>query len=140
MKLFVTPGCGARSEGAGVKYKWMHLGALAAGAPQRVFAQNGDTMDTSAWLLGPLGIAVLLGACAWAVLHVLRQRRRGGGAGPDLPVVLGATALGARERAVVLKANGRVFLVGVTAHHISLLAELDAQTPSSQVADLKALL
>lgn len=137
MKPFVTSGCSSRCEGSRRKYMWTHLCALAAAAPSLVRAQTGEVTDGSGWLLGPIGVVVLLGACAWAVLHVLRQRRVGAGHGADLPLVIGATALGARERVVVLRASGRVFLLGVTAQQVSLLAELDKEPAATPTATVK---
>jgi flagellar protein FliO/FliZ len=134
MKPFVTRASAIRCDAERKKYMWMHLGALVAAAPQRVIAQTGEVTDGSAWLLGPIGVVVVIGACAWAVLHVLRLRRRDAGRGADVPLVMAATALGARERVVVLRASGRVFLLGVTAQQVSMLAELHEEPRAAQPA------
>lgn len=82
-------------------------------------------VEPSGMFLGELLVIALLGVCAWVVVYVLRRRKRDGGAPDDGLRIVGATALGPRERAVVLRARGRSFLLGVTANHVSLLAEFD---------------
>lgn len=81
-------------------------------------------------LLVGMGVVVLvLGGLLWLV------RRRFGPTGPariDCSVV-GALALGPRERLVVVRVEGKRLLVGVTNNAIGLLCELpeNAATPSA---------
>ena len=127
MKPFVSSRYVGRGQSPRRHCVWKHFAAFVAWVPQLVFAQAGDSIEGSSWWLGPIGVVLLLGACALAVVHVLRQRRMQLGYDSDLPRVLGTTSLGARERVVVLRANGRVFLLGVTAHQVTMLAELDQE-------------
>lgn len=86
-----------------------------------------DTTERSSLLIG---LAVPLIAVTAAMLAMLWWLRRGkvlSGSGP-LKVVQ-AVAVGARERVVVLDAQGRRLLLGVTSSRIELLAEL--RTPDS---------
>lgn len=96
------------------------------------FAMAVETADHTAdatgagWfaLLAPV-VAVTLAMVA--MLWWLRRGRslRGGGRQGSLRVVQ-AVAVGSRERVVVLDAQNRRFLLGVTAHRVELLAELQA--------------
>ena len=140
MKPFVNSMLGNGCTAARSRYMWTHFSktfssasrcswarfaVFAVTVPRVAAAQAAEVNDASVWLLGPIGITVLIAACAWAALHVLRQRRQRAGGDAELPRVIGATALGSRERIVVLRASGRVFMLGVTAHQVSMLAELD---------------
>jgi flagellar protein FliO/FliZ len=103
------------------------LGAFGAAATAADMAASdaAAAVEPSGMFLGELVVIALLGVCAWVVVYVLRRRKREGGAPDDGLRIVGATALGPRERAVVLRARGRSFLLGVTATHVSLLAEFD---------------
>lgn len=94
--------------------------AFAADAP----ASGGSLLS----LFVPL-IAVT--AALLAMLWWLRRGRALSGNGPMK--VVQAVAVGARERVVVLDAQGRRFMLGVTPSKIELIAELramDTSTPS----------
>jgi len=85
-------------------------------------ASAADTTEHNGSLLGllvPL-IAVTLGMLA--MLWWLKRGKTLAGSGP-LKVVQ-ALAVGPRERVVVLDAQGRRLLIGVTANKIELLTEL----------------
>lgn len=83
-------------------------------------------------LLIGMGVVVLvLGAFLWLV------RRRFGpvGAAKIDCSVMGALAVGPRERLVVVRVEGKRLLLGVTGSAINLLCELpDTVTPSAAVA------
>lgn len=97
--------------------------AFAANAPEG----GGSSLSPLLGLLVPL-IAVT--AALLAMLWWLRRGRALSGNGPMK--VVQAVAVGARERVVVLDAQGRRFMLGVTPSKIELLAELramDTTTP-----------
>lgn len=66
-------------------------------------------------------IVVALPATAWLLR---RTGRPGGAAGATLGIVA-AIAVGTRERIALLHAGGKWLVVGITAHSITTLAELD---------------
>jgi flagellar protein FliO/FliZ len=115
------------------RFTWARLGCLACAWPGAALAQAsqpGHAIETSGWLLTPIVVVGLIAACAWAALRVIKQRRGGLNSGAGSLRVVGATALGARERAVVLQAGERTFLLGVTAQSVSVIAELDRASPA----------
>ncbi|HEX7813940.1 flagellar biosynthetic protein FliO [Dyella sp.] len=89
--------------------------------PAPAFAAE-STENGSLWL----GLLVPLFAVTAALLAMLWWLRRGqalrGGTGPIKLVQ--AVAVGAKERVVVLDAQGRRLVIGVTSSHIELIAEL----------------
>ena len=103
--------------------------------PSEAFAA--DTAESSGSLLSllvPL-IAVTLGMLA--MLWWIKRGKALGGNGP-LKVVQ-AVAVGARERIVVVDAQGRRLVIGVTSSKIELLAELRAsETPVTTAATVTA--
>jgi len=66
-------------------------------------------------------IVVALPATAW----LLRRTGRPGGAGGGTLGIAAAVAVGARERIALLRADRKWLVVGITAHSITTLAELD---------------
>lgn len=66
-------------------------------------------------------IVVMLPAAAW----LLRRTARPGASGGAALGVAAAVAVGARERIVLLRADRKWLVVGITAHSITALAELD---------------
>jgi flagellar protein FliO/FliZ len=90
-----------------------------------------DSVEGGSWLFASLGTVLVIVATGWAALQFLRQRRQGGGATIEELKVIGATALGAQQRAVMLRVGDRVFLLGVTPQHVTLLSELDAPSGAS---------
>lgn len=81
---------------------------------------------TQDWIHPLTQLALGLGVTAvalWAAFTVLRrlQRRQGGRAGL---AILGAIAVGTRERVVLLEAEGVRLLIGVTPNTITLLQRL----------------
>jgi flagellar protein FliO/FliZ len=86
------------------------------------------------WLMSQLGVVALLAAGVWAALYVIKQRKRVGGVAPNSLRVMGSTSLGTRERAVMLQAGERVFLLGVTAQSVSLISELEPPSPPKPAA------
>ncbi len=62
------------------------------------------------------------------VLWVLKRLQSGAATGHRPISLLGGLSLGPRERLVVVQTQGRRWLIGVTAHSISTIAELDADT------------
>jgi flagellar protein FliO/FliZ len=110
-------------------YMWIHLCTALALSTASHAASAADTSELGNWLMGQVVVVALLGACAWAVVHVLRTRKRGASGAPETLRVIGSTALGARERAVMLQAGERVFLLGVTAQTVSVISELNV-TPA----------
>jgi flagellar biosynthetic protein FliO len=119
------------------QYKSTHIVALVMGWSAAAQAESGVAADAGGWLAAPVGVALLIAACAWAFLHVLKRRQAASGQGQDSLQVVGTTALGAGQRAVVLRAGERMFLLGVSAQQVSLLAEL-APAPRPAAADASA--
>ncbi|MBE1161420.1 FliO/MopB family protein [Dyella acidiphila] len=83
-----------------------------------------DTTERSSLLIGLLVPLLAVSACLLAMLWWLKRGKTLGGSGPVKLVQ--AVAVGARERVVVLDAQGRRLLIGVTSNKIELLAELHA--------------
>lgn len=68
-----------------------------------------------------VGVIALIPVALW-----LLKRLQAGSVGPQRAVTLvGGLTLGPRERIAIVEAQGRRWMVGVTGHSISLLAELD---------------
>jgi flagellar protein FliO/FliZ len=114
------------------------VGALCAAASAGVMAQPAGGAAITRGMdgfAGELVLVALLAACAWTVLYVLRKRRNHAIGGSEPVHVLGITALGPRERIVVLRVRDRTFLLGVTASQITLLAELHRSAAAKQAAD-----
>ena len=77
----------------------------------------------SVWpaLIAFVAVAALIPVALWVL-----KRLQGGTTGAARPVTLaGGLTLGPRERIVIVEADGRRWLLGVTAQSISMLAELD---------------
>jgi flagellar protein FliO/FliZ len=74
--------------------------------------------------LAELVLVGLLAVAGWAIVWATRRRMQRGSAGVGLVRVVSATSLGARERAVVIEAKGRLLLVGVTPQQVSYIADL----------------
>jgi len=83
-----------------------------------------DTTERGGLLLGLLVPLIAVTLAMLAMLWWLRRGRALSGNGPLK--VIQAVAVGARERVVVLDAQGRRLLIGVTPSKIELLAELHA--------------
>ena len=72
-----------------------------------------------------LGLAVVIGLL-YASLHVLKRLGAGGGKSAGLLKVRCATAVGPRERVVLVDVAGKVLVLGVTPGRITPLHTLDA--------------
>jgi flagellar protein FliO/FliZ len=95
--------------------------------PSAAFAA--DTTESSGSLLGLLVPLIAVTMAMLAMLWWLRRGKALSGNGP-LKVVQ-AVAVGTRERVVVLDAQGRRLVLGVTPSKIELLAELRAEETST---------
>jgi flagellar protein FliO/FliZ len=98
--------------------------ASPAGSP--AFATPGAFAATGAGLGALrvlLALALVLAAVFGAAALLRRLRLLGSGGAADLQV-LGQVALGARERAVLLRAGGQQFLIGVAPGNVRLLSAL----------------
>jgi len=83
----------------------------------------------SVWpaLLAFVAVAALIPVALWVL-----KRLQGGAPGGARPVTLaGGLTLGPRERVVVVEAEGRRWMLGVTSQSISLLAELERSEPAA---------
>lgn len=78
-------------------------------------------MSMTTWTLGVL---VLVMIAIPVVLHSLRRLPLSGGNQRALEL-LGQLSLGPRERVVLVRANDRVLVLGVTQHQVTLLNQLD---------------
>lgn len=83
--------------------------------------QAGDVFS----LIGMLGGFFLILFLAYWATKVLARGYAAGGTG-QLIEVLDRMGLGQEKQLLVVKAAGKVLLLGVTAHHIEKLEELDA--------------
>ncbi len=94
--------------------------------------QAGDIFS----LIGMLvGFILLLALAYWAAKLVGRGYGGGPGGAGRMVEVLGRVGLGQEKQLLVVKTGGRVLLLGVTAHHIELLEELDpARLPEPPAA------
>jgi flagellar protein FliO/FliZ len=113
-------------------YRWARICTALALSASSSAAFAGDTSELGTWLMGQLVVVALLGFLAWAVVRVLRARKRGASGAPETLRVIGSTGLGARERAVMLQAGERVFLLGVTAQTVSVISELNVTPAATQ--------
>jgi flagellar protein FliO/FliZ len=80
-----------------------------------------------------LGMACVVGlilACAWLARRFGLQRFGGG----QLVKVVSSTAVGQRERVVVVEVNGQWLVLGVTSQNINTLHTLPAQANSAPAA------
>jgi flagellar protein FliO/FliZ len=131
MKRFVKMHAPALGECRTGPYMSMQLlGLLAAACASPGVRAADDAAGGAGFgsaLFAELLVVVLIAVAGWAVLVVLRKRRLAAYGGTEAVRVVGGLSLGTRERVVVLSVRGRHFLVGATAHQISLLAELDAR-------------
>lgn len=75
-------------------------------------------------VIGTLVGFVLLLVLAWWASRAIGRAYAGGGAGRTVQL-LDRVALGGEKQLLVVKAAGKVLLLGVTAHEISFLQELD---------------
>jgi flagellar protein FliO/FliZ len=122
MKLFVAK---TASGAAALALLCAPGAAVAVAATER--------SEMSSWLGTQFGAVLLLVACGWAVLRFIKQRKGLGGTPAQSLRVVGSSALGGRERVVMLQAGQRVFLLGVTTQQVSLISELDPASPGSLV-------
>ena len=83
--------------------------------------QPGDVLS----LVGMLGGFFLILFLAYWATKVLARGYAAGGAGRMIEV-LDRMGLGQEKQLLVVRAAGKVLLLGVTAHHIEKLEELDA--------------
>lgn len=96
---------------------------LLAAAP--AMAADG-TLDAAGSIVQMLlGLAVVIGLL-YASLHVLKRLGAGGGKSAGLVKVRCATAVGPRERVVLVDVAGKVLVLGVTPGRITPLHTLDA--------------
>lgn len=88
-------------------------------------------MSMTTWALGVL---VLVMVAIPVVLHSLRRLPMAG-ANPRALELLGQMSLGPRERVVLVRAQDRVLVLGVTQHQVTLLNQLD-NLPQADTAAL----
>jgi flagellar protein FliO/FliZ len=93
-------------------------------------------------LFAELLLIALIAACGWVVVYLVRRRTRAFSAVVGDVRVVGGAPLGPRERVVVLTAQGRLFLLGVTPQQVTMLTELRgaADDRGARPADFEALL
>lgn len=105
---------------------------LAVAAPAATTTAPGG-VDWFGLLAPVIAVTALMLAFLWWIRRgkSLRGRRSG-----PLRVVQ-AVAVGSRERVVVLDAQGRRLLLGVTPNRVELIAELRASDRASDVTDLR---
>ena len=87
----------------------------------------------SVWpaLLAFVAVAALIPVALWVL-----KRLQGGTPRSARPVTLaGGLTLGPRERVVVVEADGRRWMLGVTGQSISMLAELEPAPPAPEGGD-----
>jgi flagellar protein FliO/FliZ len=90
---------------------------VAAAAPAAISTPLPDLTTSLGQTLGGLLVVIAaLFACLWIIKRLSSPRR-----GAGLMRVLGATALGPRERIVMVEAGNKVLMLGVTANNISAL-------------------
>lgn len=102
------------------------LAQTVSSAPPASSSSFGGSPGSSAWYgLVTLTLLVVL------VAVVLRVFKRMGAAGATEGGIqlLASKALGPRESVVVVKLDGRFFMLGHTPSHVSLIAELDHYNP-----------
>ena len=91
---------------------------MALASPLRVAAADGGAagapeLFSAGYLAQVLGSLLLVFACLFVLVFLLRRFNRvGGGAGSALRV-LGTTSVGQREKVVLLQAGGEQMLIGV---------------------------
>ena len=87
----------------------------------------------SVWpaLLAFVAVTALIPIALW----VLKRLQGGNKGGARLVTLAGGLTLGPRERVVVVEADGRRWMLGVTGQSISLLAELERTAPAQAGAD-----
>lgn len=96
-----------------------------------------DTISTTSTSGGGMWFALLVPLIAvtaglLALLWWLRRGRTLGSGGSRGPMkIIQAVAVGARERVVVLDAQGRRLVLGVTAQRVELIAELRREDPET---------
>ena len=82
-------------------------------------------------LLAFVAVAALIPVALWVL-----KRLQGGTQRGARPVTLtGGLTLGPRERVVVVEADGRRWMLGVTGQSITMLAELDRAAPAQDGSD-----
>ncbi|MCX7229653.1 MAG: flagellar biosynthetic protein FliO [Burkholderiales bacterium] len=85
-------------------------------------------------LLAFVAVAALIPVALWVL-----KRLQGGTQGAARPVTLaGGLTLGPRERVVVVEADGRRWMLGVTGQSITMLAELDRAAPTQDGSNASA--
>lgn len=83
-------------------------------------------------LLAFVAVAALIPVVLWMI-----KRLQGSTTGGSRPVTLaGGLTLGPRERVVIVEADGRRWMLGVTGQSISMLAELEPAAPAPEGGDL----
>ena len=106
------------------------LADAADAATRAVFAEP-TALSTSGAGMGVLRLVLALGLVLAAVLAaaaLMRRLRNFGAAGTASLEIVSQLALGARERAVLLRAGDRQLLVGVAPGNVRLLCELHGPT------------
>jgi flagellar protein FliO/FliZ len=102
------------------KLPTLFLGLLVIPAP--LLAAEAPIDATASLVQMLLALALIIGLL-FAALHLVRRGRRGGAGG--LLHVLSATAVGPRERVVLLAVGDRVLVLGVAPGRVCTLATLD---------------
>ena len=88
-------------------------------------------------LVGVLAATVAVLALAWVVLRLLKRMQHGTGGDGELGFVR-SLSVGPRERVTLVTYRDEVFVLGVTAGSITLLARLPREEASSPDAALPA--
>lgn len=101
---------------------------MAKGIAQGEFIDSSHLVDTVVGLA--LVLALMLGL-AWLVKRYLRAP----GMGRGHVQVVGGVSLGPRERAVLVKVEGRRLLLGVAPGRVQTLMVLDREPPYGQESD-----
>jgi len=114
--------------------------AEGSAAPARRFAAPGTAASLPSTGVGGIGqvtVALLVVlALVFALAFLLKKMRSTTGAGPNGIEVLAQASLGAKERAVVIRVDGKRLLLGVASGQVSLLQVLDSAAPQAPAAPI----
>lgn len=147
MSARTKQGCGLQAKGKKIAAALMLVVSFAsiAMADEKLFAAPPAATNTAPSGAGSMAQATLalmlvliaVFAAAW---FLKRLRKFGGASGAQGIEVVSQAALGAKERAVLIKVGGTHVLVGVTPSQVNLLHVLDANAipPSAPVISTDA--
>lgn len=117
----------------------------AAQTGQRLNAAAAPELFSTAYLVQVLGSLLLVFACLFAVVFMLRRFNRVGGGASSALRVLGSASVGQREKVVLLDAGGEQLLIGVAQGSVRTLHVfpepiVDATCSSTAGADFASIL